>query len=101
MYIDTNLLVPYYCPEISSSAADRILRGDPRPVVSDLVEVEFFSALAAKVRARGMQAGDARRVGEEFLSHLHGAMEARIAVERQHDIDSDLVAAIRYSLAHE
>jgi predicted nucleic acid-binding protein len=84
MYIDTSLLVPYYCPESLSSAADRVLRGDPRPAISDLVEVEFFSALAAKVRTRGMVAADARRVGEEFLGHVHGAMYARIAVERRH-----------------
>ena len=43
MYIDTSLLVPYYCPEALSRAAERTLRGDPRAAVSDLVEVEFFS----------------------------------------------------------
>jgi predicted nucleic acid-binding protein len=84
MYIDTSLLVPYYCPEALSSAAERVLRGDPQPAVSDLVEVEFFSALAAKVRARGMAAADARRVGEAFLGHLQDAMFVRIAVERRH-----------------
>jgi predicted nucleic acid-binding protein len=84
MYIDTSLLVPYYCPEPLSGAAERVLRGDPRPAVSDLVEVEFFSALAAKVRARGMAAADARRVGDAFLAHLEAAMFDRIAVERRH-----------------
>jgi uncharacterized protein len=84
MYIDTSLLVPYYCPETLSGAADRVLRGDSQPAISDLVEVEFFSALAMKVRTRGMAAADARRVGEEFLGHVHGAMYARIAVQRRH-----------------
>ena len=46
MYVDTSLLVPYYCPEALSQRAERTLRADPRPAVSDLVEVEFFSALA-------------------------------------------------------
>jgi predicted nucleic acid-binding protein len=84
MYIDTSLLVSYYCPEPLSSTADRVLRADPQPAVSDLVEVEFFSALAAKVRTREMLAGDARRVGEHFLGHLHEARYARLAVERRH-----------------
>ncbi|MBI2203494.1 MAG: type II toxin-antitoxin system VapC family toxin [Candidatus Rokubacteria bacterium] len=84
MYIDTSLLVPYYCPETLSRKAERILRGDAHPAVSDLVEVEFFSALAKKVRAREMLAADATRTGEQFLGHLHAAMYTRIALQRRH-----------------
>ena len=84
MYIDTSLLVPYYCPETLSPMAERVLRGDPRPAVSDLVEVEFFCALARKVRAREMPATDALRTGEQFLGHLQAAMYERIAVQRRH-----------------
>src|SRR5207302_9983331 len=84
MYIDTSLLVPYYCPEALSQAAERMLRGDPRPAVSDLVEVEFFSALARKVRVREMTAADATRTGEQFLDHLGTGLYARIAVQRRH-----------------
>jgi hypothetical protein len=84
MYIDTSLLVPYYCPEALSRVAERTLRGDPHPAVSDLVEVEFFSALARKVRAREMLAADARRTGEQFLGHLQATMYTRIAVQRRH-----------------
>lgn len=79
MYIDTSLLVPYYCPETLSRKAERILRGDAHPAVSDLVEVEFFSALAKKVRAREMLAADATRTGEQFLGHLHAAMYTRFS----------------------
>jgi predicted nucleic acid-binding protein len=84
MYIDTSLLVPYYCPEPLSQAAERTLRGDPQPAVSDLVEVEFFSALARKVRAREMRVADARRIGEQFLGHLQATMYTRIPVQRRH-----------------
>jgi uncharacterized protein len=84
MYIDTSLLVPYYCPEALSRAAERALRRDPRPAVSDLVEVEFFSALARKVRVREMSAADATRTGEQFLGHLGTGLYARIAVQRRH-----------------
>jgi predicted nucleic acid-binding protein len=84
MYVDTSLLVPYYCPEALSRAAERTLRGDPRPAVSDLVEVEFLSALARKVRVRAMSAADATRTREQFLDHLRTGLYARIAVQRQH-----------------
>lgn len=84
MYVDTSLLVPYYCPEALSRVAERTLRGDPRPTVSDLVEIEFFSALARKVRAREMSVADATRTGERFLDHLQAGLYARIAVQRRH-----------------
>ena len=84
MYIDTSLLVPYYCPEALSGVAERALRGAPRPAVSDLVEVEFFSELARKVRAREMSAPDARRAGDRFLVHLRAGFYARISPERRH-----------------
>jgi predicted nucleic acid-binding protein len=84
MYIDTSLVVPYYCPEALSQAAERMLRGDGSPAVSDLIEVEFFAALARKVRAREMPAADATRAGERFLDHLRSDLYARIAVQRRH-----------------
>jgi len=84
MYIDTSVVVPYYCPEALSQAAERTLRADPRRAVSDLVEVEFFSALARKVRSREMSASDARSVGERFLDHLRSGLYSRVAVERLH-----------------
>jgi predicted nucleic acid-binding protein len=84
MYIDTSLVVPYYCPEALSEAAERTLRGDPNPAVSDLVEVEFFSALARKVRARELSAADATRTAGQFLGHLQTGLYTRIAVQRRH-----------------
>ena len=84
MYIDTSLLVPYYCPEALSRGAERTIRGDPSPAVSDLVEIEFFSALARKVRVREMSQIDATRAGERFLDHLQAGFYARIAVQRRH-----------------
>jgi hypothetical protein len=84
MYVDTSLVVPYYCPEALSHAAERMLRADPRPALSDLVEVEFFSALARMVRAREMSAADAARAAEQFLDHLRTGLYARIAVQRRH-----------------
>jgi len=84
MYFDTSLVVSYYCPEALSGAAERMLRTDPRPTVSDLVEVEFFSALAQKARGRELPSADAMRAGEQFLEHLGAGFYTRIAVQRRH-----------------
>ena len=84
MYFDTSLLVPYYCPEALSQVAERTVRGDPRPTISDLVEVEFFSALAKKVREKEMSAVEAARVGQQFLAHLQAGIYTRLAVQRRH-----------------
>ena len=84
MYFDTSLLVPYYCPEPLSQAAERTLRGDLRPTISDLVEVEFFSALTKKVREKEMPSTEAVRVGQQFLEHLQTGMYTRLAVQRRH-----------------
>src|SRR5262245_33943693 len=84
MYIDTSLLVPYYCPEALSRASARLLRADPRPAISDLVEVELFSALAKKVRARQMSATDASRTATQFLDHVQSGFYARVATQRRH-----------------
>jgi predicted nucleic acid-binding protein len=84
MYIDTSLLLPYYCPEPLSRVAERTLRADPHPAVSDLVELEFFSVLARKVRTKGLAAADATRIGDRFLGHLAAGLYRRLAVQRQH-----------------
>ena len=84
MYVDTSLLVPYYSPEALSLAAQRTMRADPRPTVSDLVEVELFSALARKVRMREMSPPDAARIGQQFLDHLQAGLYTRLAVQRRH-----------------
>lgn len=76
--------MPYYCPEALSQVAERTLRGDARPAISDLVAAEFFSALAKKVRAKEMSTADATRTGEQFLDHLQVGLYTRMAVQRRH-----------------
>lgn len=69
-YIDTSLLVAYYCPEALSSKAERyIRRSADAPTISPLVEVEFRSALAIKVRMGELDAMSAHRVLALFQAH--------------------------------
>jgi len=87
-YIDTSLLVAYYCPEPLSARAQEALTGLDMPVISPLVEVEAFSAVAAKVRAKQLDATAARGILDVFQKHLAegyygivpiGAAEYRLA----------------------
>lgn len=68
-YIDTSVLVAYYCPEERSEAAQRAVH-DGQPHISALTEVEFCSAVATKVRTGEMPATEADRVLAMFEQHV-------------------------------
>lgn len=81
-YLDTSVLVAYYCPEPLSEAAEKMILGDQQPAVSALTEVELVSALARKVRERELSRENANHVLTEFQSHLNQLLFKRIPVER-------------------
>ena len=83
-YIDTSVFVAYYCPEPLSSQAQRVLQQQRELAISSLVEVEFASALARKVRTREMRLTDAQRVLVAFQAHLDQEIFRRLPIERQH-----------------
>jgi len=68
-YWDTSALIPYYLPEEWSDRIQALLLGG-EAAISPLVEVEFFSVLARRVRAEELSRRDARRVAERFLGHV-------------------------------
>jgi uncharacterized protein len=69
-YIDTSVLVAYYCPEPLSAKAQRAISKLESPTISALVEVELHSAMAIKVRTREVTAADARRVLRLLADHV-------------------------------
>ena len=71
-YIDTSVIVAYYCPEPLADKAEAFLSKIDRPNISSLTEVEFFSALSRKIRNKEMDAKTARKISAKFLSHLEG-----------------------------
>jgi len=83
-YLDTSVLVAYYCPEPLSEAVERTLRRMEQPAISALTEVEFASALARKVREKGMSREEANLVLNEFKAHISQRLFARIPVDREH-----------------
>jgi uncharacterized protein len=60
IYIDTSVLVPFYLPEALSDTVDELLRIEDTPALSQLVEVELFSAVARKLRMREISPEEAR-----------------------------------------
>jgi hypothetical protein len=84
IYLDTSVLAAYYCPEPDSAPAERLVRGAPRPVLSDLTELELLSVLSRKTRGRDISAADATRVLAAFHAHLETDLYRRISIERRH-----------------
>ena len=83
-YLDTSVLVAYYCPEPLSTVAEKVILKARQPAVSALTEVELVSALARKIRGRELSREHANHVLTEFQSHLNQFLFKRIPVERAH-----------------
>jgi predicted nucleic acid-binding protein len=84
IYLDTSVLVAYYCPEPLSRRAERLIRAHSRPAVSDLTEVELRSALSRKVRLGELSTTGATQIASRFFGHLEEGLYTRNPVERRH-----------------
>ena len=84
IYVDTSVLVAYYCPEPISSKAEKAITETDSPTISPLSEVEFASAVAKKVREKMISKISANRIFNEFQSHLHQLLFKRIPIEVDH-----------------
>jgi predicted nucleic acid-binding protein len=76
--------VAYYCPEPLSREAERLVRAEAKPSISDLTEVELLSAVSRKARLGELTTLDAGRVAAQFVAHLEAGLYARLALERRH-----------------
>jgi predicted nucleic acid-binding protein len=81
VYVDTSVLVAYYCPEPLSEKAEDFLMTHMQPTISVLTEVELFSALSKKVRTRELKRKDAQRVIARFLSDVENGYYTYLPVE--------------------
>ncbi|OQW96592.1 MAG: hypothetical protein BWK74_08165, partial [Desulfobacteraceae bacterium A6] len=73
-YIDTSVLVAYYFPEPLSDKVESFLTTCMQPAISRLTEVEFYSALARKIRSGELAKIDAERLTDSFLLHIEESM---------------------------
>ncbi len=80
-YIDTSVLVAYYCPEPLSKAAQRFVSNLDEPTISPLVELELYSAVATKVRTGELEQAAANRIVSLFDSHVTDQLYRKLAIE--------------------
>ena len=84
IYLDTSIVVAYYCPELLSHRAEQLIRAHSQPAVSDLTEVELRSALSRKVRLAELQKKSATQIASRFSGHLEEGLYTRVPLERRH-----------------
>ena len=84
IYLDTSVVVAYYCPEPISKRAEAIVRGRRAVFISDLTEVEFFSAVSRKLRTREIQLDDALAIRNHFVAHLNEGVYRRASLGPHH-----------------
>jgi len=84
VYIDTSVVVAYYCPERLSEKAEELLMNYLKPAISSLTEVEFFSTVSGKVRKKEIHLKDAGRVIAKFLAHIDADNYTYIPIEGHH-----------------
>ena len=91
-YIDTSLLAAFYCPEPLSRTVQQRLSKLDKAVISLLVELELYSAVAAKVRAKELSAVSAERVLDMFRKHLADGLYDLVPIETpEYDMARDWI----------
>jgi predicted nucleic acid-binding protein len=83
-YVDTSVLVAYYCPEPISETAENLILSSKRPCISSLTEVELASALSRKVREKNLSPDDGNKIFNQFQTHLVHSFYRLTAVEDRH-----------------
>ena len=84
IYLDTSVLVAYYCPESISDKAERAILQAGQPAISSLTQVELVSAMARKVREKGLSKTEANRIVNQFQAHIDHNLYHWLAIEQHH-----------------
>jgi uncharacterized protein len=84
IYLDTSVVIPFYLPEPLSLVVRELLRTEPQPALSQLVEVEVFSAVSRRVRMGEISLDQARQIATDFQTDLQNGFYTRFAVEPIH-----------------
>jgi uncharacterized protein len=90
IYLDTSVVAPFYWQEQLSDIVQELLQNETDVALSQLVEVELFSALSRRVRMGEISQGQAAEIADCFEAHIAYGFYTRLAVE-----------ALHYSLAQE
>ncbi len=85
-YIDTSVLAAYYCEEKLSYQAEKIMQTNSQPVISDLTEIELYSAIAKKVRRKEITKKSAKDIFQLFSQHVKDGHYKNISLIPRHFI---------------
>jgi predicted nucleic acid-binding protein len=84
VYLDTSVLAAYYCPEAMSAKAEKAILRSVLPAISLLVEVEFYAAVARKMREGALSEADATRIVTRFRLHIDEGCYERLPIDATH-----------------
>lgn len=84
IYLDTSVVIPFYLPEVLSETVEQLFRTEPELAISQLVEVEFFSAISRRLRMAEINPEQTRQIATLFQNHLEDGFYTRFAVEPIH-----------------
>jgi len=82
-YLDTSVLGSYFCQESLSDKVQRLLNSIADPAISPLVEVEFYSLIARKVRMKELDRGIAGTILDQFRLQMAGGRYTIVEIGRQ------------------
>ncbi len=83
-YIDTSILVAYYCPEAISQKVEQFLINIQNPTISLLTQVEITSAISMKIRQKEINPTDGKNVLSLFEKHLDDKSFSVLPVQPKH-----------------
>lgn len=84
MYLDTSILAAYYCPESLSAQAESLIRRNSTRTISVLTEVELVSAVARKIREKGLSSNAGQKIILQFNTHLKDNLYRMLLVQTEH-----------------
>ncbi len=91
LYLDTSIVVPYYCQENHSDKVQSELRSlKEKPFISSLTLVEIHSALARKIRKKELTQSEAKAISGTFETHLNKGYYKKILLQRKHYMQAEI-----------
>jgi hypothetical protein len=84
IYLDTSVVAPFYWQEQLSDTVQTLLGNESEVALSQLVEVELFSALSRRVRMGEISQDQAGAIAERFETHVDYGFYTRLPVEGLH-----------------
>lgn len=84
IYLDTSIVAPLYWREALSDAVEGLVLSETELGLSQLVEVELFSALSRRVRMGEISQDDATAIVERFQTDIDNGFYCSITLETIH-----------------